>query len=61
MSQTKPPPLATVLPLAAARLLQKSAQTPVTKADPLAREKAMEAALARVVRTWPQYFRQDVQ
>jgi len=60
MSGTKTPPLAMVLPLAAARLLQQAAVTPVIRDDPMARQKAIEAALVRVRRIWPQYFRQDV-
>ncbi|CAN7503229.1 hypothetical protein LJR074_003491 [Acidovorax sp. LjRoot74] len=49
-------PLARVLPTAAAMLLRQAAET-VIAADPLARVKAIERAIARVKREWPAYFR----
>ena len=50
------PPLSQVLPTAAAVLLRQAAET-VTTADPLARVKAIEQAMARVRQQWPMYFR----
>lgn len=50
------PPLAQVLPAAAAMLLRQAAETAIA-ADPLARVKAIERAIARVKREWPAYFR----
>lgn len=44
------------LPPAAVKLLQQAAQTPITRADPLARVKAIEKATERVKREYPQYF-----
>lgn len=52
---TNTPPLAKVLPAAAALLLRQAALTPTT-ADPLARVKAIEQATARVKREWSAYF-----
>ena len=49
-------PPAKVLPPEAARLLQQAAQTPITRADPLARVKAIEKAIERVKREYPQFF-----
>ena len=49
-------PPAKLLPLEAARLLQHAAQTPITRADPLARVKAIEKAIERVKREYPQSF-----
>ena len=50
-------PPANVLPRDAAKLLQQAAQTPITRADPLARVKAIEKAIERVKREYPQFFR----
>ena len=52
----KNPPPAKLLPLEAAKLLQQAAQTPITRADPLARVKAIEKAIERVKREYPQFF-----
>ena len=49
-------PPANVLPRDAAKLLQQAAQTPITRADPLARVKAIEKAIERVKREYPQFF-----
>jgi len=49
-------PPANVLPSDAAKLLQQAAQTPITRADPLARVKAIEKAIERVKREYPQFF-----
>lgn len=49
---------AKVLPLDAARLLQKAAQTPIPAHDPLARVKAIDKATALVKRMYPKYFRE---
>lgn len=51
----KPLPPANVLPRDAAKLLQQAAQTPITL-DPLARVKAIEKAIERVKREYPQFF-----
>lgn len=52
-------PVAKVLPPDAVRLLQQAAQTPITRADPLARVKAIDKATERVKRKYPQYFVQE--
>ena len=49
-------PPANALPRDAAKLLQQAAQTPITRADPLARVKAIEKAIERVKRENPQFF-----
>ena len=59
MSTTKQPPVARVLPLAAARALQRAAQTPNTPDDPQARAKAIDKATARIKREYPQHFKED--
>ena len=56
MSQPPQPPLSRLLPYDAAKLLQQAAQTPVTRADPLARVKAIEKATERVKHAYPYYF-----
>lgn len=53
----KPLPPANVLPRDAAKLLRQAAQTPITRADPLARVKAIEKAIERVKRDHPQFFK----
>lgn len=54
----KNPPPANVLPRDAAKLLKQAAQTPITRADPLARVKAIEKAVERVKRQFPQFFKE---
>ena len=54
----KPLPPTNVLPRDAAKLLQQAAQTPITRADPLARVKAIEKAIERVKRQCPQFFKE---
>lgn len=49
-------PPANVLPRDAVKLLQQAAQTPITRADPLARVKAIDKAIERVKREYPQFF-----
>ena len=49
-------PPANALPRDAAKLLQQAAQTLITRADPLARVKAIEKAIERVKREYPQFF-----
>lgn len=49
-------PPAKVLPPEAARLLQQAAQTPIPGHDPLARVKAIDKAIERVKREYPQFF-----
>jgi len=56
---TLAPPVATVLPPAARRLLQRAAQTPVTPADPLARIKAIEQAVEQIQRQYPEFFTKE--
>ena len=51
-------PPAKVLPQEAARLLQQAAQTPIPGHDPLARVKAIEKAIERIKRQYPQCFRE---
>ncbi len=51
-------PPAKVLPTDAAKLLKQAAQTPITRADPLARVKAIEKAVERVKRQFPQFFKE---
>lgn len=51
-------PPATTLPTDAAKLLKQAAQTPITRADPLARVKAIEKATERVKRQYPQFFKE---
>jgi len=53
----KKSPPATLLPPEAVRLLQQAAQTPITRADPLARVKAIDKAAERVKRDYPHYFK----
>jgi hypothetical protein len=47
----------TSLPPAAVKLLQQAAKTPIPRHDPLARVKAVEKAIERVKREYPQYFK----
>ncbi|AAR97704.1 hypothetical protein ACLRAE_12470 [Bordetella bronchiseptica] len=51
-------PVQTTLPPEAMRLLQQAAQTPITRADPLARVKAIEKATERVKRQYPHFFKE---
>ncbi len=54
----KPRP-ANVLPLDARMALAQAAQTPNTRADPRARQKAVETATQRIKQQYPDYFRQE--
>lgn len=47
---------AKVLPLAAAKLLQQAAQTPIVRDCPLARQIAIEKATERIKREYPHLF-----
>lgn len=49
-------PLAALLPLHAARELQRAALTPIPEDDPLARLKAIEKTSEWVKRNYPNYF-----
>ncbi|HHV49103.1 MAG TPA: hypothetical protein GXX56_09120 [Rhodocyclaceae bacterium] len=49
-------PVSNLLPEDARRALINAAQTPITRADPLARVKAIEKAIERVKREYPQFF-----
>lgn len=51
-------PPAKLLPLEAARLLQQAAQTPIPGHDPLARVRAIDKAIERVKRQYPQFFKE---
>lgn len=44
------------LPLEAKLLLQRAAETPITVDDPLARVKAVDHAIQRVKRDYPNFF-----
>lgn len=48
-----------LLPPEAVKLLQEAARTPITKADRLARQKAIEHAIAKVRRSYPNNFSDD--
>lgn len=50
---------AQVLPLAAARMLQQAAQTPIPPSDPRARVKAIEKAIDKVKALHPHHFKTD--
>lgn len=56
MRRELPVPLSRHLPLEAALILRRAAQTPVTDSDRLARIKAVEQANQKVRRLWPQFF-----
>lgn len=47
------------LPPDAIRRLQIAAATPVTKADPMARSREIDAAYQWIRRQYPEYFRTD--
>jgi hypothetical protein len=47
------------LPQEAIDILKKAAQTPVTRADPLARIKAVEKANQRIKDLFPNLFKKD--
>jgi hypothetical protein len=51
------PPISAQLPFDVRIALARAAQTPVTKADPLARVKALEQAKALALRKYPELFR----
>jgi len=51
-------PPTTTLPADAARLLKQAAQTPITRADPLARVKAIDKAIERIKRDYPRFFKE---
>ena len=51
-------PPATTLPTDAAKLLKQAAQTPIPGHDPLARVKAIDKAIERVKRQYPQFFKE---
>lgn len=50
----------TLLPVDAQNLLRRAVATPATWYDPLARKRAVEQATARVRRTYPEYFREEL-
>lgn len=47
-----------LLPKAAQDALKRAAATPITKADPMARSKAIDQAVRRLKREYPDYFRE---
>ena len=47
------------LPYEAVELLKRAAQTPITRADPLARVKAIEKATQRIKTLFPNLFKKD--
>ncbi|CAB3703753.1 hypothetical protein SB816_28485 [Achromobacter sp. SIMBA_011] len=57
LTQSPALPLSTLLPPEAVRVLQQAARTPITRADPLARVKAIEKACERVRLGNPDFFR----
>jgi hypothetical protein len=46
------------LPPEAVNLLKQAAQTPITPTDPLARVKAIEQAIKRIKRLFPNLFKE---
>jgi len=50
-------PFHTALPIAAQRELMAAAETPITPEDPMARRKAVDAAMTRVRQKYPEFFR----
>lgn len=56
MSETGP--IHRVLPAAAIAQLQRAAQTPITRRDPLARAVAIEQAIQRIKREHPEFFKE---
>jgi hypothetical protein len=50
---------ARVLPAEAVKVLQRAAKTPITPVDPLARLKAIDAAIDKVKRMCPECFRHE--
>lgn len=48
-----------LMPQHASDLLRQAAATPITRADPLARVKAIEVATERIRHLYPWLFRQD--
>jgi hypothetical protein len=52
------PPVAKVLPAEARALLQRAAQTVVHPRDPMARERAIDRAIAHIKLQYPQFFKE---
>jgi len=50
---------AKLLPKSAVELLQQAAETRIPHDDVLARVKAIDKAIIRVKRNWPQHFRES--
>lgn len=48
-----------LLPQHVREALRRAAQTPVTPADPLARVRAIEAAIERARRSYPEFFKKE--
>jgi hypothetical protein len=57
---TTMPPVSTVLPWGARETLRRAATVMPTASDPLAREKAIEAAIARIKLQYPKLFIQEI-
>lgn len=51
------PPTSNVLPPEAVAALQKAAATKIPAADPLRRQKAIEATTQRIQQQYPQFFK----
>jgi hypothetical protein len=49
------------LPIDAQNDLMRASQTPITRADPLARVKAIEQATQRIKRKYPELFKEPKQ
>jgi len=56
---TNPPQLCNVLPWEAREALRRAAATQNTTYNPMAREIAIEAAIARVKIQYPQFFKKE--
>jgi hypothetical protein len=52
-------PVATILPFEARLMLQRAASVEPSKANPLARQIAIEEATARLRMLYPQFFRSE--
>jgi len=58
--EPKDPRYHSLLPVEAQKIPKRAASTPITRSDPLARRKAIDTAIGKVRRMWPQYFKQEV-
>ncbi len=51
--------ISTTLPSEAVAELRAAAATPITDADPLARQKALEKVTAKLKQKYPQFFKEE--